>query len=84
MKKEWDKKSNLEESRNITITEKEFIFKTENSETAWTLKGIKSFFEGNKGFSVWFYGGQQRYIPKRIFTNLENLNQFKSILASNS
>lgn len=48
--KEWSKKPSLQEVRNIIITNTEFIFKTEHSETAWKWKVFKRLFEGEKCF----------------------------------
>ena len=84
MPKRWRKKNNTEEIRNITLTEREFVFKTEYSESAWTWKGLKQVFEGSKGFQIWFYSGQKKYVPKRIFENNEEVERFKSILNKNN
>lgn len=80
MQKQWSKKPKQEEYRNITITETEFIFKTEFSELAWKWQAFEKFFEGNKGFLVWFFSGDCLYIPKRIFNDLEKIDSFKNTL----
>lgn len=80
MQKQWSKKPKQEEYRNITITETEFIFKTEFSELAWKWQAFEKFFEGNKGFLIWFFLGDCLYIPKRIFSDREKLDSFKNTL----
>ncbi len=79
-KKEWESKKYQEEIRNISVTETEFIFKTKHSEMAWTWKAFNNFFEGEKGFILWFHSEHQKYVPKRIFDSLAEVEKFRSIL----
>lgn len=83
-KMQWKKKSCQEKIRNIYISETEFIFKTEYSETAWTWKAFAKFFEGKKGFIIWFYGDHTRYIPKKIWNDMEEIKRFRNILKEHS
>lgn len=78
------KQFSQEKIRNIYISETELIFKTEYSETAWTWKAVAKFFEGNKGFIIWFYSGHTKYIPKKIWSDIEGVKQFTNILEKHS
>lgn len=79
-KRKWKRKKSQEEIRKIAVTDTEFIFATKYSELAWTQKAIKDFFAGKKGFVIYFYSGHQKFIPKRIFANSEEINRFRRIL----
>lgn len=67
------------ERRNIILTEREFIFKTSNSEMAWSWQALKSFREGENAFVLDFCSGHRRFISKRAFT-VEQLNDFKLLV----
>lgn len=78
IEKRWIKKAGLAEFRNLTLTETELILKTQFSETVYQRNCSKVFFEGKKGLVVRFYGGQNRYIPKRIFENRQQIEKLKN------
>ncbi len=84
LEKTWNKKSRQEEFRNITVTETELIFKTEFTESAWKLTALKKYFEGSKGFDIYFFSEDVIYIPKRIFKNEETLDDFRKKLNHSS
>ena len=45
MQNKWKQKLSQKENRIITITDEEFIFKTDNSELAWKWRLFQDFFE---------------------------------------
>lgn len=44
MQKKWKQKPSQEENRSFTITDSEFILKTDVSELAWKWRAVKDFF----------------------------------------
>ena len=69
-----------QEQRNIILTAEELIFKTANSETAWSWQALKSYREEEHGFEFYFFSGHKRFVPKRVFADEQQLNDFKHLI----
>lgn len=79
IKRSLKKNPNLVKSRKIILTETNFVFINEKSEKSWLGEKLASFFENDTGFILDF-GTHRRFIPKHIFINEEQINEFKAIL----
>lgn len=80
LQKKWNQYYSQKNKRNIVLTETEFIFKTSHSEMAWSWQVLKSFYEGTRGFKFDFFSGHTRYIPKRVFANQVQIENFKQLV----
>lgn len=72
---------NLVKSRKIIVTETKFVFIREKEEKSWFWEKLTNYFENDTGFIINF-GSEidRRFIPKHIFINQEQMNEFKAIL----
>ena len=81
LEKQWKKKNKQEEARRIASSDREFTFATEFTELSWTWKSLKAYFEGEKGFLLWFFNVDSPwYIPNRILVDAEKIIEFKNML----
>ena len=80
IKQEHGKYSHQQRQRTIVLTAEEFIFKTSNSEIAWSWQALKLWKEAEKGFEFYFYSGHKRFIPKRAFTDQQELDEFRYLI----
>ena len=80
IQQEHQKYYRQQKQRRIVLTAEEFIFKTSNSEIAWSWQALKLWKEADKGFEFHFYSGHKRFIPKRAFTDKQQLNEFRYLI----
>ena len=78
--KQWQAYYERREERIIILTEQEFIFKTSDSEIAWSWQALKLCYEGNRGFMLTFFSGHSRCISKRVFVNQLQIDNFKYLV----
>ena len=81
LEKQWKKNNKQEEVRRIAISDWKFTFATEFTELSWTWKSLKAYFEGEKGFLLWFFNlDSPLYIPNRILVDTEEKIEFINVL----
>ncbi|MGD1918909.1 MAG: hypothetical protein ACFCAD_08450, partial [Pleurocapsa sp.] len=81
IEKQWKKENKQEEGRRIATSTQGFTFATEFTELSWTWKSLKAYFEGEKGFLLWFFNlDSPLYIPNRVFIGTEEIIELKNLL----
>jgi hypothetical protein len=80
LQKQWNEYYAQENKVNIILTSKEFILKTDDSEKAFTWQVFKSLDEYSTGFIISFFDGYRKFIPKLIFVDEKQINDFKELV----
>ena len=80
LQKQWSEYYRQNYKVNIILTPQEFILKTNESEKALTWKAFKSLKEYSTGFIIEFCNGYRKFIPKSVFKESRELNDFKQYI----
>lgn len=79
----WQQKSTGAEIRSFTVTKSGLALKGEFFDTNWTWQSCTRFFENEHGFLIKFFTGESRFIPKRVFKNQEQVDEFRVLIDRN-
>ncbi len=80
LQKQWSEYYAQRNKVNIILIPEEFILKTKDSEKAYTWKALKSLDEYSTGFIIYFFSEYRKFIPKSVFSNESEINEFKQLV----